>query len=174
VTKIAVGGGSQGGGLSFIAAALNPKVGVAVCGSPGLFGLEWKLRYLGPAYWPPIDLVDENNQPVNDEAALEKRIAVVRYGDAANFAPRIKCAVLLELGLQDHVTCPAGALASWSRLSNAGIRGLLADPWGGHNGPRGGQWLGSTWMQALYSGKMDTVVEVTKADVLPVVVEKKQ
>ncbi len=171
-TRIAVSGGSQGGGLSFITAALNPRVGLAVCGSPGLFGLEWKLRHLGPAYWPPIDVVDENNQPVTDEAALEKRTAVARYGDAANFAPRIKCAVLLNLGLQDHVTCPAGALAAWPRLRGASIRGLLADPWGGHNGPRGGQWLGSVWTQALHAGKMESVLEYTKADVLPVVIEK--
>ncbi len=173
VAKVGVGGGSQGGGLSFIVAGLNPKVGVAICGSPGLFGLEWKLRHLGPAYWPPIDLVDENNAAVQDDALLEQRIAVVRYGDAGNFAPRIKGAVLLNLGLQDHVTSPAGALAAWSQLSNASYRGLLADPWGGHNGPRGGQWLGSAWTQAFWSGKMDGVLEYTQADVLPVVVEKK-
>ncbi len=169
--RIAVSGGSQGGGLSFITAGLNPKVGVAVCGSPGLFGLEWKLRHLGPAYWPPIDLVDEANQPMEDAAQLEQRISVARYGDAASFAPRIKAAVLLNLGLQDHVTSPAGALSAWAQLTNAPYKGLLADPWGGHNGPRGGQWLGSAWSQALYSGNLDQVLTYTQADVLPVLLE---
>jgi cephalosporin-C deacetylase-like acetyl esterase len=172
VTRISVGGGSQGGGLSFITAALNPKVGCAVCGSPGLFGLEWKLRYLNANWWPWIDLVNDKNEVLTDPAALEQRIAVVRYGDAANFAPRIHCAVLLCLGLEDHTTCQMATLATWSRLKNASYRGLLADPWAGHNGPRGGQGLGTEWMQALQGGKLADVLTYTKADVLPVVVEK--
>ncbi|HEY3396127.1 MAG TPA: acetylxylan esterase [Armatimonadota bacterium] len=168
--KIYVTGGSQGGGLAFITAALNPHVGMAVCSSPGLFGLEWKLRYLGPNYWPPLEPVDENNNLLTDPALLEKRIAVVRYGDAANFAPRIKCPVLLELGLQDHVTCPAGALSAWSRLANAPIRAILADPWGGHNGPRGGQLLGTQWFQALEAGDATQVRQLSTPD-LPVLLE---
>lgn len=173
VTRIGVGGGSQGGGLSFITAALNPKIGVAICGSSGLFGLEWKLRYLGPQWWPPIDPLDDKGEVTKDPAALEKVVAVAKYGDAANFAPRIKGAVLLNVGLEDHVTCQAATLASWSRLSNASYRGLLADPWAGHNGARGGQWLGSAWTQALWSGKLESVLEYKQADVLPVIVEKK-
>jgi cephalosporin-C deacetylase len=172
VSKISVGGGSQGGGLSFITAALNPKVSMAVCGSSGLFGLEWKLRYLPANWWPPIDPVNDKNEPITDPAALEQRISVVRYGDAANFAPRIHCAVLLCVGLEDHTTCQMATLASWSRLNHASYRALLADPWGGHNGPRGGQWLGSAWNQALAAGNLDQLLTYTQADVLPVVVEK--
>jgi len=170
-SRIFVTGGSQGGGLSFITAALNPKVAMAVCGSPGLFGLEWKLRHLGPAYWPPIDPMDEKNQPITDPKAIDNRCAVVRYGDAANFAPRIKGAVLLLVGLQDHVTSPAGLLGTWSQLKNAKIKALLADPWGGHNGPRGGQALGSQWWMALAEGRTERVLEYTKAAELPVMVE---
>ena len=169
--KISVGGGSQGGGLSFIVAGLNPKVSMAVCGSPGLFGLEWKMRYLVPNYWPPLQINDDPAKPV-DPAQLEARIAVVRYGDAANFAPRIRGAVLLNLGMQDHVTAPVGALACWSRLTQARARALLVDPWGGHNGPRGGQSLGSQWMQALTEGNVGRVAEIKEAGGgLPILVE---
>lgn len=172
-SKIFVCGGSQGGGLTFITAALNPKVTMAVPGSPGLFGLEWKLRYLHPNYWPPIQVSDDPQKPA-DPKALEERIAVTRYGDAANFAPRIKCAILLEVGLQDVVTSQAGTLAAWQRLGNARIRAILADPWGGHNGPRGGQALGSMWFQKLVAGQVDRVTELTTADALPVIVEMKK
>ena len=167
--KISVSGGSQGGGLAFITAALNPNVGVAVCASPGLFGLEWKLRHL-PNYWPPIQLGDDPTKPV-DPAQLEARIAVVRYCDAANFAPRIRGAVLLNLGMQDHVTSQAATLACWPRLTQAKVRGLLCDPWGGHNGPRGGQGLGSQWQAALAGGAVERVADYREAGGLPVLVE---
>ena len=171
--RVFVTGGSQGGGLSFITAALNPKVTMAVCGSPGLFGLEWKLRHLPSTFWPPIDPIDEKNQPITDPQAIDARCKVARYADAANFAPRIHGSVLLNVGLQDHVTSQAGALAAWSQLKNARIKAMLADPWGGHNGPRGGQALGSAWLGALSAGQPDRVLQIQQAsgDVLPVLVE---
>lgn len=170
--RLSVAGGSQGGGLAFITAALNPKVAVAVSGSPGLFGLEWKLRFLGYNWWPPIHIGDDPKAAV-DPAVLEARIAVARYGDAANFAPRIQCAVLLCIGLQDVVTSQAAVLAAWPRLKNARVRALLADPWGGHNGPRGGQMLTSLWLQTAGAGDVGGVTQFTTADVLPVLIEKR-
>lgn len=170
-TKIFVTGGSQGGGLAFITAALNPKVTMAVCGSPGLFGLEWKLRHLGPNFWPPIDILDDKGKFVTEPAAIDARCAVIRYGDAAHFAPRIRSAVLLNVGLQDPVTSPVGVLASWSRLSKAKVRAVLADPWAGHNGPRGGQHLGSLWQQGLAEGQRGRGIEIREAGGLPVLVE---
>ena len=166
-SKIFVTGSSQGGGLTFITAALNPKVAMAVANCPGLFGLEWKLRYLGPNYWPPIDPADPK--------ALEERIAVVRYGDAANFAPRIRCPILLTIGLQDNVTTQVGTLAAWHRLTNASIRALLADPWGGHFSPRGGQWLtDSVWWSQLATGDVNGILEFKSANGLPVIIETKK
>lgn len=168
-SRIFVGGGSQGGGLAFITAALNPHVAAADCGSPGLFGLEWKLRFLPHTAWPPIHIDAVPQEPAGSRA-LEERIAVVRYGDAANFAPRIRCAVLLRLGLQDRVTSPAGALAAWQGMGNARVRALLADPWGGHNGPRGGQRLGGEWWQKVRTGQNNSVTNLTTAGELPVLV----
>lgn len=171
-TRIGIGGGSQGGGLSFITAALNPKVGLAVCGSPGLFGLEWKLRYL-PTYWPPIDPLDDKRQPITDPQTLESRIAVARYMDAANFAPRITGAVLINNGMSDSVTCQMATFAAWSRLTNARVRAMLTDPWAGHNGPRNGQWLGSTWWVYFSQGNQEAAFAIKEAGTLPVVVERK-
>jgi cephalosporin-C deacetylase len=172
-TRIGIGGGSQGGGLSFITAALNPKVALAVCGSPGLFGLEWKLRYLPNTYWPPIDPVDEKFAFVTDEKVLEARIAVARYMDAANFAPRITGMVLINSGMSDPVTSQAAVYGAWSRLTNARVRAILADPWAGHNGPRNGQWLGSTWSAYLQQGTPEKVLDVKEAGSLPILIEKK-
>lgn len=170
--RIFVTGGSQGGGLTFITAALNPKVGMAVSGSPGLFGLEWKLRYL-PAFWPPIDPMDDKFLPVTDPQALEARVAVARYMDAANFAPRITCPVLILSGMSDSVTCQAATYAAWSRLSNARVRAILADPWAGHNGPRGGQWLGSTWWVYFSQGNPEPAFAQKEAGTLPILLERK-
>jgi len=174
--RIVVAGGSQGGGLSFITAGLNSKVAGAVCGSPGLFGLEWKITQpgMGRAFWPPIEPVDENGQGKDDPPALAALLHTVPYFDAANFAPRITGAVLLNVGLQDSVTSQVGSLSAWHRLINAKYRGLLADPWAGHNGPRGGQWLGSMWMAYIQQGKLDKLLELTKTGDLPVRVEMKK
>ncbi|HEY3415401.1 MAG TPA: acetylxylan esterase, partial [Armatimonadota bacterium] len=175
-TRIVASGGSQGGGLTFITAGLNKKVAGAVCGSPGLFGLSWKVTLpgLGRNFWPPIDPVDENGQPNTDPKAQEALLKVTPYFDAANFAPRITGAVLLNVGLQDYVTSQVGSLSAWHLLTNAKYRGLLADPWAGHNGPRGGQWLGSTWNAYVQQGTPEKVLGLTKAGELPVIVEGKK
>jgi cephalosporin-C deacetylase-like acetyl esterase len=170
--RIFVTGGSQGGGLTFITAALNPKVGMAVSGSPGLFGLEWKLRHL-PAFWPPIDPLDDKLQPVKDPQVIEARVAVARYMDAANFAPRITCPVLILSGMSDSVTCQAAAYAAWSRLANARVRAILADPWAGHNGPRGGQGLGSTWWVYFSQGNPEPAFAQKETNGLPILLERK-
>lgn len=172
--RIYVTGGSQGGGLTFITAGLNRKVAMAVSSSPGLFGLEWKLRHLGPGWWPWIDPLDEHGKPREKpgESVLKARIAVTRYGDAAYFASRIRCPVLLEVGLQDRVTAPIGLLAAWSQLRAAPIKALLADPWGGHNGPRGGQALGSAWLAALTARHPEQVLEQKEASGLPVLLQR--
>ncbi|MHB9026293.1 MAG: acetylxylan esterase [Armatimonadota bacterium] len=175
-TRIGVGGGSQGGGLSFITAGLNKNVAAAGCGSPGLFGLTWKITMpgMGRGFWPPIEPVQENGQPSDDPQAMEALLKTVPYFDAANFAPRITGAVLLNVGLQDYVTSQVGSLSAWHRMTNAKYRGLLADPWAGHNGPRGGQSLGSMWGAYVQQGTPEKLLELNGGGGLPVIVEAKK
>lgn len=140
--KIMVWGGSQGGGLSFITGALNSKVKMVCATSPGLFGIEWKLKYYNQM-WPPI-LTPGNN--------VEELAKIMAYFDAANFASQIRCPVLLNIGLQDFVTSPVGVISAWNSIPQDTIKRLYADPWAGHNGPDGGQRLISEWQVALRNG----------------------
>jgi cephalosporin-C deacetylase-like acetyl esterase len=169
--RIMVHGSSQGGGLTFITAALNSKVDMAFCSSPGLFGLEWKLRYLGKDFWPPIDPMLPNGKV--DANALDARIAVARYGDAANFAHRITCPVFIASGLQDTVTSQAATVVAFYRLTNAPVRALLVDPWGKHSGPAPTARMFSEWRNAFINNTPATVIQRREVDGLPIVLMMK-
>lgn len=144
-SKIMVIGGSQGGGLTFITSALSPKVDLACCGSPGLFGLEWKIKYYN-SMWPPMV------PPGKDPAEVAK---VAAYFDAANFAPMIHCPIYIGVGLQDLTTSPYGVFSAWNAIPAGIPKRLYTDPWGGHNEPNGGQGIQGEWWQALLQNHFD-------------------
>ncbi|MBI2201114.1 MAG: acetylxylan esterase, partial [Armatimonadetes bacterium] len=129
-SRIFVTGGSQGGGLSYITAALNPKVTMAVCSSPGLFGLEWKLRNLGPSFWPPIDPIDDKGQSLNDPKLLEERCEIhvdppiPGYGAVLHDEPRIRDTPFqheTEIVTDGAVTVCGGITLPGKKI-NAGLR----------------------------------------------------
>ena len=99
---LVVTGGSQGGMQSFAAAALDPKItGMAVmvpagCDNTGrLAG-----RQPGWPYWK------------DEKQAMDTS----RYFDPVNFASRIKCPVLVGLGLIDVTAPPSGIFTAINQL----------------------------------------------------------
>ena len=99
-TRIGVTGSSQGGGLTITTAAMRTEVAAAAAGAPYLCG-----------YMDAIELTHTYPyQEINDYLRLhpESRQAVadtVAYFDGINFADRIECPILVNIGLQDNV-CP--------------------------------------------------------------------
>lgn len=112
---VCVTGGSQGGGLSIVTAALEPRLKAALVEYPGLCKIDWLYRWFLDAPFP-WNGHDPRPQGMPEEAFLK----ILSYYDPANFAPDIRCPVNASIALQDSVTISGAALAA--------LRGLKTPP----------------------------------------------
>ena len=103
--KIAVFGGSQGGGLSFATAALDQRV--SLCAPVVPFLVNWK-KYFKTSDWPEMNEWIESKE----ERTWEKTLETLSYFDSMNLATRIQCPVFMGVGLQDPVCPPATNFAA--------------------------------------------------------------
>ncbi len=108
--RIAVTGGSQGGGLSLATAALDQRI--SLCAPDIPFLCNW-VKYFKTSEWPEIDAWIAADANRTWETVLE----TMNYFDALNLADRIQCPVFLGLGLQDDVCPPATIFAVYNRLT---------------------------------------------------------
>jgi cephalosporin-C deacetylase len=111
--RIGVQGGSQGGALSLMLAALRAR-SVACCavGAPFLCGI-WDAARLTRSY--PYE---EINEFLRAHPGLGPQVEnAVAYYDVINFAPEIRCPTLVHLGLVDDVCPPETGLALYEALS---------------------------------------------------------
>lgn len=126
-SRIGVRGGSQGGALTLLAAAMHPEIAVAAAGAPYLAGV--------------IDAIQlTNSQPyqeINDylrfypgsRPAIEETWG---YYDCINFAPKIQCPILVNIGLNDDVCPPETGYAVFDAIGSAEKK-LYAYPGYGHD-----------------------------------------
>ena len=106
-------GSSQGGGLVITTAAMRPEVRAAAAGVPYLCGF--------------MDAVELTHtypyEEINDYLRLhpERRAEVadtLAYFDGINFADRISCPIIVNIGLQDNVCPPATGYALFRRIGS--------------------------------------------------------
>jgi cephalosporin-C deacetylase len=99
-SRIGAVGGSQGGGLTITTSAMRKEIRAASVGAPYLCG-----------YMDSIELTHTYPyQEINDYLRTypERKEDVAKtlaYFDAISFADRIKCPIIVNVGLQDNV-CP--------------------------------------------------------------------
>ena len=141
-------GDSQGGQQSLVTAALHPKITAAIAGIPA--GCDM----LGPDVgrrggWPPW----YRNTGGKDAAKVRN---VSRYFDVVNFAPRIRCPVLISAGLEDDVCPPEGILAAANQIKSP--KAIILMPGAGHHEVNGNHapykkrcW--DEWLPTLQQGK---------------------
>jgi cephalosporin-C deacetylase len=112
-TRIGVHGGSQGGALSLVLAALRPgPVACCAVGAPFLCGI-WDATRLTHSY--PYE---EINEFLRAHPGLRPEVEkTVSYYDVINFAPMIRCPTLVHIGLADDVCPPETGLALHASLS---------------------------------------------------------
>ncbi|MCY4651609.1 MAG: acetylxylan esterase [Dehalococcoidia bacterium] len=128
--RIGVTGSSQGGGLTICTAAMRDEVRAAAAGAPYLTG-----------YMDSIDLTSTYPyQEINDYLRLhpERRERVERtlnYFDCINFADRITCPIIVNIGLQDNVCPPETGYALFRNISSEDKR-LCAYDGQGHSAGR--------------------------------------
>ena len=123
--NLAVIGGSQGGALAIMTAALDSRVKVLQASYPALSDMTGYLhgRAGGWFHW----FRDEKNR-------TKERIETASYYDVVNFAKRIKVAGIYSWGFNDEVCPPTSMYASYNVI-NAPKTLLLGLEMGHTNSP---------------------------------------
>lgn len=110
-TNLAVTGGSQGGALSIITAALDPRVKVLAAYHPALCDLTGYLKGRAGG-WP--HLFDRNNISFNNK---RDKIETCGYYDVVNFARLIKVPGIYSWGFNDEVCPPTSMYAAYNVIT---------------------------------------------------------
>jgi len=148
---LVVQGVSQGGLQALVTAALHPKVSAAIAGVPAGCDLAGPQNGRSPG-WPAWCWKTQGKDPA-------KVLAASRYYDVVNFASRIKCPVLVGVGLVDETCPPAGIFAALNQLKAP--KEVVVLPHGDHPGS-GDSHLpflerSRAWQEDLRAGKAPPV-----------------
>ena len=98
--RIGVTGHSQGGGLTVSTAALRPQVRAASAGAPYLCGFMDSADLTHT--YPYQEITNYLRLHPDQRRAVEDTVS---YFDGVNLADRIRCPIIVSVGLQDNV-CP--------------------------------------------------------------------
>ena len=109
--RLAVTGGSQGGALSIVTAALDPRVKWLVAYYPALSDLTGYLHNRAGG-WP--HLFDQNNLAFNGK---KEKIETSKYYDVANFARLVKIPGFYSWGFNDEVCPPTSMHAAYNVIT---------------------------------------------------------
>ena len=128
--RIAVSGGSQGGGLALAAAALQPDL-VRVCQADVPFLCDFpRALAIGPGF-PYGEIAAFLAQQVGlVDAAME----TLRHVDAALLASRITADSLLSVGLMDDICPPSTVFAAYNAITAP--KEIAVFPFGTHATPQ--------------------------------------
>jgi cephalosporin-C deacetylase len=109
--RIGVTGSSQGGGLTITTAAMRPQVCAAAAGAPYLCGIMDSITLTHTYPYEEINdylrLHPDSQQTVADTLA---------YFDGNNFADKITCPIIVNIGLQDNVCPPETGYALFNKI----------------------------------------------------------
>ena len=111
--RIGVTGSSQGGGLTITTAAMRPEIKAAAAGAPYLCG-----------FIDAIGLTDTYPyQEINDYLSLHPDSrddveSTLAYFDGINFADKVLCPVVVNIGLQDNVCPPETGFGVFDAISS--------------------------------------------------------
>ncbi len=119
---LVVTGGSQGGLQSIVTAALHPRVSAVMACVPAGCDLNGPQANRLPG-WPMWYWQTQGK----DEAKVR---ATARYYDVVNFASRVKCPVLIGVGLIDTVCPSPGVFSAFNQLR--GPKEIVVLPFGEH------------------------------------------
>lgn len=118
--RVAVVGGSQGACLAIALAGLDNRVKLVTAELPLYSDLRDAIK-IGPTLYPekksPIWML--NNYVQKNHYFTEKRLfALWDYYDPINFAPQVKCPVLLAVSLLDELCPPRCSYAMYNQLGS--------------------------------------------------------
>lgn len=110
--RVAVTGMSQGGALTLAVAALDPRPVLAMPEMPYLCHFQ---RAVDMAMrMPYLEISDYIRAYPEREAAVWRTLS---YFDNMNLAPRVRCPVLMSVGLIDDICPPSSVFAAYNHLA---------------------------------------------------------
>lgn len=138
-------GESQGGALTFVAAALDSRIKAIAPAVPFLGDYP---DYARIVWWPVHEVFAQADEEGIDRDRL---FGMLTYFDVKNFAPKIHCPVYMAFGLQDP-TCPPHT--NFSIYNNLGTleRRYYCVPYCGH-----GMWEIPAWEKER-SAFLDSII----------------
>jgi len=140
--RVAVLGGSQGGGLSMVAAGLDHRIGFCMPSHSGLPRLDWTVKF-SPGYWP------FGMEAKPEGQSEEQFLRTLAYFDPANFTQDIRCPVAAEVGLMDTVTASGNQICALAHVRRD-LLTLVCSPWAMHGGgSRAGNPIGERYARFL-------------------------
>ncbi|MCC7300469.1 MAG: alpha/beta fold hydrolase [Verrucomicrobia bacterium] len=126
--RIAVEGHSQGGGVALGLAALDPSIALCMADVPSSCWMEQRIATRSGGGAGLADYI----------TAFPERAETVRrnlsYFDNINFAPEIRCPVLVSCGLKDTICPPECTVAVYNKIR--ATKELAVYPLAGHEGGR--------------------------------------
>ena len=128
--RIGVTGSSQGGGLTITTSAMRPEVRAAAAGAPYLCGFVDAIE-LNRTY-PYQEINDYLRLHPDSRGWVEETLA---YFDGISFADRIRCPIIVNVGLQDNVCPPETGYALFDAIGSADKR-MYAYDGHGHDAGR--------------------------------------
>ena len=111
--RIGVQGGSQGGALTLLAAAMRPEIAAASAQAPYLTGYMDAIQ-LTHSY--PYEEINEYLRLHPD--ARPQVEATLAYYDCINFCDRIQCPIIVNIGLNDDVCPPETGYAAFAAIAS--------------------------------------------------------
>ncbi|WP_163710896.1 acetylxylan esterase [Mangrovibacterium lignilyticum] len=106
-----VTGGSQGGALTIVTAALNEKVSALSAFYPALCDMTGYLHGRAGG-WPHVFRSDKQ-----EYMATPAKIKTAAYYDVVNFARRIRVPGFYSTGYNDHTCCPTSVFSAFNVIS---------------------------------------------------------
>ena len=138
--RIYAGGISQGGGLTLITSALRKEIKGGVSGYPFLCCFPESMKMLRSYPYDELSCY----QRAHPERA-QQMLETLRYFDAVNFAPRIKCPMVVGIALEDEVCPPETSYAAYRSLG--GDKELWLFPNSGHGNAHDYPGQETAWLE---------------------------
>lgn len=142
--NVIVTGGSQGGALTLVTAALSDKVTLCAPFYPALCDLQG-FRHGRAGGWPKFFSKYYGNG--SDSIPVDKASETLRYFDVVNFARTVRVPVFMSWGYSDDTCSPSSVWAAWNEISAPKEKDVT--PASGHWRFESSQNKCAAWMEKL-------------------------
>lgn len=122
--RIIVCGGSQGGGLALMCAALSEKPAIAIADIPNMCHMDYGIYHSTGSLTEAAAFVQARPE------TLETVLNTLSYFDLLHFTDRITCPVLMSASLKDTVCSPETIFSVYNRIQST--KELVVFPFNGH------------------------------------------